>query len=692
MTVPTSSSLPRVINKGIKDDTPVPIVAPVESLPIRLPLFLVNAPWGEYDRPRYVDTAAVTTYYGAETLQPLSKWFNHQSLFLRSQLSNAGKALTVRMKMPGAKQAQARFAVDLIADQIPLWKRNADNSIRLDAQGNKIPTGETALGWRLQHRKLSIGIDAATGESTFGAAVKSDGTLTSSIDGGVSALYPVMDEAARFEGGKGNNLGSRLIARTINSNIPADETVHAAVGSYVYTMQFVQRADSASTATQIRTINSAPTIDFTFKKGTINKSTGLQYSADKVIIPAYESTDPLTFTGFGPLEKLHVYNASITELLTLLAAAEDAHLGNTEPTPPDMINFLTGVDINGNPYHTLSIEGPEKGGLMFGESSNHYMLGGDDGDTSVEAYNEVVDTLLSDLSASDVPFASIALMPYDSVFDSGFPVETKLKFAAFHNLRPDVMPHICTQDVLKRLNTPEEDASIGITLRSTFRSLVESTDSGTPTTRVCFTGNAGYLINDDYDGLVPFMEYLLILGAKYLGAEDGEMKSNYSFGKGEKTTITRYRDHNVRFRTDEARNPDWNNGLNLAIGYDMSRLFWPGVQSIHENHTSILHSYLNVVIACNLTRIGNIVWREQAGDDETPDDVFLDDVNAKVIQKTTGKYDGRVDVTPNAYYNAEDAGGFSWHLDIGMAGQNMKTVERLQIIAQRRRNASEGEA
>lgn len=685
MTVPTSSSLPRVINQGIKDDSPVPIVAPAESLPIRLPLFLVNSPWGEYDRPRYVDSAAVTTYYGEETLQPLSKWFNHQSLFLRSQLSATGKALTVRIKMPGAKQASARFAADLVADDVPLYERNANNSLKLDQDGNKIPTGETIKGYRLQWRKLEVGVNSETGESTFGAAEKSEGSLVSSIDGLASTLFPVMDELARFEGSKGSNLGSRLMARTINSSNPADESVHEAIQSFVYTLQFVQRADALSTPTMIRTINSAPTLDFTFKKGTINKSTGLQYSAEKVVLPAYESTDPATFTGFGPLQDLHVYSEEIAEMLTLLTEAETAHTGKAF-SDINMFNFLTGVDINGNPYHSLVIEGPDKGGLLFGEVSNHYMVGGEDGDVSVKAYNTAVDTLLSDLSASDVPFASIALMPYDSVWDSGFPVDTKLKFKAFHNIRPDVVPHLCTQDVTKRLNTPEEDSSIGVTLRSTFRSLQESANFATPSTRFAVVGNAGYLINDNYDGMVPFLEYLLILGARYMGAEDGEMKANYSFGKGEKTVITRYRDHNVRFRTDEARYPDWNNGLNLAIGYDMSRLFWPGVQSIHENHTSILHSYLNVCIAANLTRIGNIVWREQAGDDQTPDDVFLDDVNDKVTAKTTGKYDGRVDVTPNAYYNAEDAGGFSWHLDINMAGQNMKSVEKLTIIAQRRRN------
>ena len=685
MSVPTSSSLPRVINKGFKDVTAVPIVAPTESLPIRLPVFLLSAPWGEYDRGRYINTAAAQTYYGADILSPLSPHFNHQTLMLRSHLQAQGKAIGVRIKLPGAAQATARFAPDIVADLIPLYERNADNSLALDSQGNRKPTGETVQGYRLQWRKIEIGKDLQ-GESTFGAATVSDGTVIAA-NGDVSKLYPLLDTAARFEGERGSNIGLRFMARTTKSSNPADETVHEAIGSFVYTLQFVQRDDANSTPSMTRTLNNAATLDFTFKKGALNKSTGIQYYAEKVVKPAYESNDPATFTGFGPLEKLHVYDENLATVLKLLSDAETAHTG-VAFKDVNLFNFLTGVDINNNPYHTLQIEGPAQGGggLQFGELSNHFLLGGSDGDLSVTAYNKAVDDLLSNLGGSEVPFASIALMPYDSVIDSGFPVDTKLKFSAFHNLRPDVVPHICTQDVTKRLNTTEEDSSIGVTLRSHYRSLQESADYGTGATRAVIVGNAGYLINDDYDGMVPFLEYLVILGARYMGSEDGEMKANYSFGRGEETVITRYRDHNVRFRTDEAANADWNNGLNLAIGYDMNRLCWPGIQSIHENPTSTLRSYLNVCIGVNLTRIGNIVWRELAGDDKTPDDVFLDDVNEKVTLKTTGKYDTRVDVTPDARYDKSDSGGFSWHLDIGMAGQGAKGVETLSIIAQRRRN------
>ncbi|MNF99849.1 hypothetical protein D3C84_827660 [compost metagenome] len=77
-----------------------------------------------------------------------------------------------------------------------------------------------------------------------------------------------------------------------------------------------------------------------------------------------------------------------------------------------------------------------------------------------------------------------------------------------------------------------------------------------------------------------------------------------------------------------------------------------------------------------------------SGDSQLTDEQFLDMVNDKVTARTAGKYDGRVDVTPDAYFDAFDTqSNFSWHLNIEMAGDNARTVENLAIIAQNRRNA-----
>ena len=685
MSVSRLSSLPRTTFRGIKDTTVTNLTLPVENLPMRLPLFQSFAPWGEYNKGNYVDSAGLTLLYGNDVIDPLSPFFTHQSQFLKSHFTASGKALFVRLPAPGAAQASFRLALDVVSDLIPLYTRNSDGSIKLDAQGAKIPTGETTTGFRVQWRWKEVTKNQA-GESTFGAMAVAEGLLVSSVAGAISHETPLWDGMARFDGLKGKNIGVRLIAPTLLSSDPADEDLQETLGAYLYRIQFVNRATSASTATLQRTLQSAAYLDFSFKKGTIDLATSTEYYGGKVIQKNYEANNPASFSGWGPCEKFAFYDVNIQALLTQFATVEGAFTGETF-ADVNLFNILTGVDINGNPYQTFVIEGPAEGGVLLGELSNLWMIGGADGTLGDASYNQVVDTLLTDLTASDVPYKDIARMPYDSVWDTGYPVATKLKFSAFHDSRPDVFVHLCCQDVNSPLNTPSQDSSIAVTLRSHFRALQESSEFGTKALRVCVFGQAGYLIDDDYDKLVPFLEYLLILGTQYMGAEGGEMKNEFSFGRGEQNVITRYRDHNVVTRDEEVRQVDWDNGMNYSEYFDMSRLFWAGLQSIYEEQTSILHAYINVCIACNLTRIGHITWREMSGDSQLTDDQFLDAVNTKVTTRTAGKYDNRVDITPDAYFDAFDTqANFSWHLNIEMAGDNARTVENLAIIAQQRRS------
>jgi hypothetical protein len=654
---------------------------PGESLPIRVPLFFTLAAWGETDKARYVDGDGQELLYGKELTNPRSKFFTHQSQFIRSHFAAGGKALLQRLVPTDAKRATARLALDMVADELPVYERNADGTFKLDVNGAKVVVvGETVQGFRLQWKLVEIPA------GNYGMGQASEGGLVSAKDGEVSTLTPMIDINARHVGEKGKNLGFRLSAPTINSVDPADADLQNTLGSFLYRIQMVARTDSKSTARLLTNLDGGNYVDFSMKKGAVDLANDVEYYGGKNITRSYETTDLSQFTGFGNFEKISFYDANLLDILTQLKDAEEAHTGD-EIADAHLINILTGVDVNGVPYHTFVIEGPQSGGLLFTETSNQFMVGGTDGTIGVAEYNALVDSILSGLQDTNFPYADIARMPYDSVWDSGFPVETKLKFSGFHAIRPDVHVHACTQDVLKPLNSVSADSSIGVTLRSHFRASQESAEFGTKACRYSVVMSAGQLINDNYDGLVPFLEWLLIKGAEYMSAADGSMNSDFAFGRGEQNIVTRYRDHNAGTKLLGARKNDWDNGLNFAEWFDMSRLFYAGLQSIHEVHTSILHSYLNVVIACNLTRIGHIVWREMSGDSQLTDEEFLEQVVAKVNERTAGKYDGRVTITPNAYYNAQDeALGFSWHLDIGMAGDNIRTVQNLAVIAQRRRN------
>lgn len=682
------SSTPRVIYRGIKDEGARPVAMPVESVPIRFPLLMSFSPFGSYDDPQAVNGSSIELTHGIETIQPQSKFFTHQSVFMRSHFTGGGSGIFLRLRADGAAMASARIGIDLVEDELITYERNSDGSYRRNNQGELVPTGEVVVGIRSQWRVIQV--PEIDGVSDFGRGKPMEGSMVSSIDGAASTFYPIVDVLGRWEGDLYNNFGFRMFAPSALDREALDPALVERLDARPYRMQIVRRDNANATPSIFPTQKQEHFVNFTFVDAIDTARGTKEYNLQRIWKETYESEKPEEFVGYGPFSDLHVYQDHVETILNQLIEAETSHTGDAHEGSIHRFNFLTGSDVDEIPYYTYRVEGPRDGGVLLTETSSHFMSGGNDGDVSNEALNRKWSELLGSLTNSHIPFEDVARMPYDSVFDSGFPLETKLKFTAFHNLRPDVYPHVCTQDVLLPLNTPSEDTSVLLTLRSTFRSMIESPEFGTKATRFALFNCAGYFPEDDYKGLVPFMEYIVNKGAAYMGAANGKMNSNNAFGRGEENVVTRYIRHNAGLKKINARNSDWNNGVNYPEFYDMKRLFYPGLQSIYEDHTSPLHSYFNVQICCNQTRIGHVIWRELAGDDRMDDDVFLTEVERRFKAKTHEVYDNRTIATPRAYYTELDTTlGTHWHLDAENQFKNIKTTQTLAIIAQRTRTGDE---
>lgn len=683
--VSSTSSLPRVVFDGIQDTSAEAIPSTSYQIPIRLPLFWGYSPWGRSDTAGYITSDTLNQYYGSDAINPLTKFFTHQSVFLRSHLNNSGKALFMRLIPDDAKVATLRLLADVYRTDVPLYKRNVDGSYQLDTNGNKQPvdSNQTVPGYQI---KFSV-VEITDPDTNFGQGAAVAGSYGSGET--VSRLIPICDFKARFIGAKGKNLGLRLSAPNVNSNEPADATLQSELSSFLFRASLISRTTVNSSASVISNLDGTNYINFSFNPDAVDLTTSIAYYGADALINKYESIDPTSFQGYGNFEEVHFYDENVLALVTDVQTSENAYVADSIASPY-LVNFLTGVDVYAVPYQTLVIDGISAGGLAFTESTNYYMLGGSDGTMSNATYNTAVDSILDVLETTDVPYWDIARMPYDSVWDSGFPVATKLKFANFHSLRPDVVIHSCCQDVTRPLNTPAEDSSIGVTLRTRFRAMSESDIYGTKSARFFLASCAGKVIGDNtYTKIVPFLEWVLIKGAAYLSADDGAMINANSFSRGEKNIFNRYYQHNAGTKRELARLPDWTNGLNVPMFSNLNQLFYPGLRSIHEVENSILSSYMNVVIACNLQRIGYYVWQEVTGDDTLTDDEFNDLVISKVNTRTSGKYDGRVNITPTVTITTLDAAlGFSKHLKIAMAGEVPDTVLNLLIQTTRRTSAT----
>lgn len=704
--VSITSSLPRTVLLGIKDNSGRQQPLEEESLPIHLPLFPLFTEWGPDDDAVMVGGNGFHAVFGTKSLEERQPFFTHQSALAKAVLSNANVSFVRRIVPTDANYARMRLALDVVETQVPLYQRNPDESYKLDTAGQLIPTGETIPGIKARWVLIPLGDDSAQAgagaggiggnlnlngfsqadiDTGFGLGVPSDGFLTGT-DGQPSTIYPIMDFEARFPGAKGNNIGLRISAPTLLSNDAQDADLVEQIGAFIYRFWAIQRDDANSTPRVVANLNGEQYTSFSFKVGAVNKATELEYFVDDVLLPAYESSNPEEFSGYGPFKRIHTYHDDVETVLEKIHGYEDAHgtIVAMTDTPWHAVNLFGAVSATGVPYYSYQLLGPTDGGLLFTDTSNHFCQLGADGTLSNAVYDQRVREELLGFGEGQVPYMDSAKYPFSCMYDSGFSMETKKAFA--HVLkRKDVWVVISTQDAARPLNSASEESSIAVALRAHFRAWPESEHYGTSTVRVVLVGNAGQLIGSKLKSPLGFTYALADKSSKYMGGSTGYMNARYEFDTAPGNVVSSFINHNAIFKPELARNRDWNNGLNFAQNFDRKSIFWPGLQTIYDDNTSILNSYFNMVIACNLTRIGERAWRRFVGDSKSTNEQHVGRVDEYITEQTNGRYDGRVDVSPRSYYTAGDeARGYSWHTDITFSGQGIKTVETLTIISERR--------
>lgn len=683
MSINITSSLPRTILLGIRDNSGALEPIELESLPIHLPLMPLFTEWGPADDAKLVTGGAFNQIYGTGSLDFAKPFANHQSVFASDVMAQGNIILARRLLPAGADIARFRLSLDVVETELPEYERNPDGTYQRDVNGQLVETGDTVTGvlgrWTLQP------IPVTADEYQFGLGTPQVGNLVSD-QGAPSTLYPIFDFETRFHGSRGNNIGIRLAAPTMLSNTPIDGDVVDQMGAYIYRLWVVERGDAQSTATTIPTLQGEQYLPFTTKPGSVDRNTAMEYFLGDVGLSSWEETDPAQFSGYGRFGRIHTYTNHLEAVQDLIFAQEGLYdaVNLDATTPAQTINLLSAVHYTGVPYYSFRLQGAAQGGLVFTENTTHYAIGGADGDVSETNYDLMVREELRTFGEGQVPYMDSARYPFSCLYDSGFSIDTKRELPNVMR-RKDVYVVVSTQDATRPLNTPSEDSSIAVALRTYLRSIPESEYYGTAACRAVVMAHAGKLVGSKYKGNVPFTHFLATRSAKYMGAGNGIMDSTQNFESAPGNVVREFRNHNYVFRSETARRRDWANGLTFAQSFDTQSIFIPGIQTIYDNETSILNTFMNMAIACNLTRIGERAWRLFVGNSQLPNSVLVAEVDRYITEQTTGRYNGRVDVTPRSYYTvADQRRGYSWTTDITMAGQSAKLVETLSIIAERR--------
>lgn len=676
------NAAPKAILTGVKDESGGTLPVVPEQIPSHLPHIFLFAEKGPLE-PQVVSGGSATRMFGAKTFDYRSKYLTHQTV-LANTVNGNGNSMVVQRLMPddAAPPATLGLALEVVEEELTVFNRNADGTYERDQNGDPVDSGTTVTGYKARW----VLTEVAGG--TLGAAVTMAGSMTN-VAGAQSTLYPIMELQVSDFGAHGNHKGIRLWAPTTNSSSPANDEVIYDQNAFLYRIQMIDRPDAKSQPNVVETIAGSQNVEFSFKEGAINTKVDRELFIEQILLDAYRDLDTAP-KQFGPFNDMNVYYDNLQTVLDMIYGTE---VGYHPDWPVDvedgrhLVNLVGGQDVDGTPYHTLQVVGKSAGGIELTSASNHYASGGSDGTLDFATFDSLVGNQAANYGDLEYSFMDSAMWPQSIIYDTGFTLETKKKLLTPIGRRKDMMVILSTQDVSTRQNTAEEESSMAIALRAAARMYPESEVFGTPVCRAVVVGHSGYLLNSQYKGLMPLTIEMADKASRFMGAGNGVWARDRGFDTAPYNQITMFKDVNCTYKPQNVYDKDWDAGLVWVQNFDRRSLFFPAVQTVYDDSTSVLNSAINAFIVTEVEKVSERAWRRLTGNSKLSREQFIERSNALITELTEGRFDDRVIVVPNTYFtDFDEALGYSWSCDITLYLNNMMTVGTFTIIADRRSN------
>lgn len=718
--MPTYNPRPRINLQGIDDRSAAVIPLEAEQLPQHLPaMFLLTE---RSEEVAIASGAYLTTKYGAETLNPTSNYFNHQTAMATHILSEGNQVMVVPIKMPDSKRATIRLSAEVVPITTVSDSGAKSNKNRIIWHAEEVAEGSFA----------QADIEPAYRDGTTESALTGQklGVLLDSNDvehSVPSIRLPILDMQAPARGELGSRLGFVLDTPFITDPQPTDQTLANRLNSFVYRLMLVERQKNSVTHSVTYNQYAATSSDFVLRPNAVDNRTGLEVSLGDVIVNNYstESTSRSNSV-LSPFNQPAIYQDNIETLAYMLAAGHEIQAVDENGTSkvftiPGLYdseeealthmyrtNILTGRDYNGDAYPNMHMDGAYLfDGVEFGRDSVIYARGGDDGFPvnnagvidkleTLRIYDEEVRRWCNEFDDTKPIFDS-AVYPFSTLWDSGFSVPTKLSLLVPMARHKRIWSVLATQSCADYAdadntsfmwmlpNTGEQEIGIATRLNTAAHLYPESELFGTPVCRAVIVGRCGELRSGLYRGYLPLTHSLASKVAAYCGAGNGFWNRVKAMDSEENRIDKLFKNISITYQPNTAYDKSWQAGMNWVQNFDRDSVFFPAYQTVFKDSTSILDSLLTIIAASYVQRVGEIVWRKLVGNNLLGNAKFLEKSDSEIIKLTKNKFDGRFDIVPvTEYTSTDELLGYSWTTRVGMYGDVPNLLNDFRIETYRR--------
>lgn len=690
--VDIKNAAPMVYDQGVEDLSPEVVPVSTLEIPQHFPKFYIFAEKGELG-PRILDlgSESLTSVYGDETINPDSKYYTHQTPFLEVCARNANNCVVHRLSAPDAKDAaNVAIYLDVLPKQVPIYEKNINGSIKLDSGGLPIVAkdGQNAditvpgfqVCWVVDFTQSALG-EYQAGMLNPRPGIQSDGATQ-------SQQYPIREISAAAAGEFGNKLAIRMFAALESDNNPFPTSFLSDAKVYPYYFQLLKLVDAATGKTE-------PVINgfgsqfsrFTSKKNAQDPTTGLPIDFEKVVTEQYIEAGTLSGSGIGSVVD---YTDIITQLLQDFYDAEaatvdayrDSAINSTENNI-HALNMLSFTSSNGSPYNAIKVV-DVAGSVRMTRNTNLFLKGGDDGTITETLLDELVALDMNKYNDPTSEYNDIVAHPESIVYDSGFAMNTKKALAKFISRRKDTFVVASTYAHNNSAYLLADQYSAGVALKSVFELYPESETFGTSVMRASLMTGSGRMVSGSYKKRLPLSYELCYMASRFMGAKNGAWKNGFAFDRAPKNVFTQLKDIDITWVPSQTRQAMWSVGLNFALNFKVKSQYFPALQTVYENDTSVLNSFFTAVAISYLNKVGHAAWRQYTGSVSLTAAQLQEEVETFVAAAVKDKFDGFYVIVPSCKVTEYDAKrGYSFTLTTKIYANGMQTVMTNSVQAYR---------
>jgi len=694
---------PDYISLGTNDKSSVPLLPSRDPIPQHVPLVYIYAEKGTSDKI-LVSGSKATAFYGSGTFDKEQPYYKHTTKLLE-QMYGAGNVCMVKRMIPADAGARSNTTlyVDVLQTTVPNYVRNslgakvidpATNAYKVDATTPTIPGVE--IKFITEHDTV------ATGQA-LGTKVSKTGTMVDA-SGNPSTMYPIVELLAKYQGKYYNNIGI-AIESLIGSN--ADVTTMVDNKAYEYALSLYTRNSATGTPILLRTLAGESKATCTLKNGSKNPLTNVKNDINYIFSNSwYNETNQLMPLRYNDYEGMHVYSSSLDTVLGMVMANEKTHISTVPATWDDgltaptsgwfdfttddqtaldaetyLINMFNGKSSKGVDYFTMvmntstpTLLGNQKE-VTVSKDTPLFLDGGSDGTMSNADFEANVVIELAKYIDAESEVMDTAINVESVIYDSGYTLNTKKELFNFISLRKNTVLAVGTfDDSIKDVVPLSDERAIAVALKTRAKLAPESDYFGTPVARAIIVGGSEILNTDTPDVRSSQVFEIAVKTARLAGAGNFKWKMSELFDHGAKANLEIGYAPQPSFIPAGIKPTLWSDGMIWSQPKDRNTYFFPAIQTVYDDDTSVLNSWLTVLAVSTLNTIAGDAWREFTGSATLSDSAFKEAVLAYVNTRIEGIFGTVMTVIPEVIITAADAArGYSWQLAFKLYAPNMKT-------------------